>query len=341
MDNQSTTGELVFCHKEASFERLTHKNYNAWSRNCRLLLCALDIWSIVDNEEDEPQAPVQVGAIAVSQAVQNAYRENHREYKRRAFRATQIIHNSVSDDLRPYISNTDEPSEMWAILQARCSSIGTQMERTALLLQFNKTVPVSGAPISEYFSKLMEIRNQLAGSPQAITDTAFKVQIYGSLPPEFDTTITYQQNLPDDTSTETIMDNLKRDELMRTMRNKPAATTEALYSNSTSNRGRGRGRGRGGRKQSTNRWCNHCKRNSHNTEDCWNKDSEDSGKRSHDEQTQSDEPECWHCGETGHMVRDCPTKQKGEAAKERNAKRRKMPREEAANLSTKSAGSGL
>jgi hypothetical protein len=41
------------------------------------------------------------------------------------------------------------------------------------------------------------------------------------------------------------------------------------------------------------------------------------------------------------MVRDCPTKQKGEAARERNAKKRKMPREEAANLSTKSAGSGL
>jgi hypothetical protein len=269
MDNQSTKGDL-FCHKEASFERLTPKNYTA---------------------------PVQVGAIAVCQSAQNAYRESHREYKRRAFRATQIIHNSVSDDLRPYISNTDESSEMWTILQARCSSIGTQMERTALLLQFNKTVPVSGAPISEYFSKLMEIRNQLAGSPQAITDAAFKVQIYGSLPPEFDTTITYQQNLPDDTPTEAIMDNLKRDELMRTLRNKPAATTEALYSNTMP------GRARGGRTAS-NGYCTHCKRNGHNTEDCWHKDT---NKRDRDEDSDHEQV-CWYCGESGHVANACPAK---------------------------------
>jgi hypothetical protein len=210
------------------------------------------------------------------------------------------------------------------------------MERTALLLQFQQLAPVPGSPINDYFAKLVEIRNRLAGTAQAVTDAYFKVQLYRSLPPEFRTTMTYQQNLPDDTPIETIMDNLKRDELLRSLEIKPAATTEALYSNTS--RGRGRGRGRGGRKQFADRWCTHCNRNNHNTEDCWNPDiSKDSKKRDYEEE--EDEKVCWTCGESGHMTSGCPIKRKGDAAKVAFKKKRT----EKANLAvgTRSVDQGL
>jgi hypothetical protein len=224
---------------------------------------------------------------------------------------------------------------MWTILRDKCSGIGTEMQRTALLVQFCNATPKPGAPISEYFSKLTAIRNQLVGTPQAITEGYFKVQIYKSMPPEFKTTVIYQQNLPDNTPVATIMENLVRDELMRTISVTPAASAEALYSNSNHDSNRGRER--------TDRWCDNCKRNTHNTRDCWNLNNS-KGKRTlegdEDKSESTNNKSCWHCGEAGHISRNCPARQKGEAAK-RQFKKRKTTTQEQSQSNTAEANLAL
>ncbi|CCX15140.1 Protein of unknown function [Pyronema omphalodes CBS 100304] len=45
---------------------------------------------------------------------------------------------------------------------------------------------VLGAPISDYFSSLLEIRHQIVGSSEAISDVAFQTHIFSSLPPVFE-----------------------------------------------------------------------------------------------------------------------------------------------------------
>jgi hypothetical protein len=103
--------------------------------------------------------------------------------------------------------------------------------------------PVPGAPIGDYFSSLLEIRNQIVGSSEAISDVAFQTHIFSSLPPVFEVMGKILQNRAD-TGIEEIIDALKEDGRIRAMRTQPAAITDVYYS-SSSNRGSGQCRGRG------------------------------------------------------------------------------------------------
>jgi hypothetical protein len=101
--------------------------------------------------------------------------------------------------------------------------------------------PIPGAPIGDYFSSLLEIHNQIVGCSEAISDVAFRTHIFSSLPPVFEVTGKILQNRADATIEE-IIDALKEDERIRSMRTQPAATTDVYYS-SSSNRGSGQRRG--------------------------------------------------------------------------------------------------
>ena len=93
--------------------------------------------------------------------------------------------------------------------------------------------PKPGVPLSQFFTILLDIRNQLSGTEQAIDDTMIKARIFATAPLEFETTSIYQQNLPEDTPLETIMDAFKRDESIRALRTDPPALKEALYNNTS------------------------------------------------------------------------------------------------------------
>ena len=271
-DSTASTPDDLYKHKEGTFQRLTSENYATWSQSCHRLLLSLEAWGIVNNTEARPEDP---GGNPAHQA-QRIYEERLSEFNRRYHKAANVIYNSVSTDIRPYINTTYDPAEMWTILKQRSSQVGSAMQRTALHIRFQQMTPKPGAPISQFFTSLLDIRNQLSGTQQAIDDTMIKARIFATAPPEFETTSIYQQNLPEDTPLETIIDAFKRDESIRALRTDSPALKEALYSNTNNFRGRGRGsggRGRGGRwPQSTaTKWCTYCQRNTHSTEECWSK----------------------------------------------------------------------
>jgi hypothetical protein len=103
--------------------------------------------------------------------------------------------------------------------------------------------PVPGAPIGDYFSSLLEIQNQIVRSSEAISDIAFQIHIFSSLPPVFEVMGKILQNRAD-TSIEEIIDALKEDKRIRAMRIQYAAIMDVYYS-SSSNHGSGQYRGRG------------------------------------------------------------------------------------------------
>jgi hypothetical protein len=51
-----------------------------------------------------------------------------------------------------------------------CNTTSTAVGRQALYQQFISMNPVPGAPIGDYFSSLIEIRNQIVGSSEAVTN---------------------------------------------------------------------------------------------------------------------------------------------------------------------------
>jgi hypothetical protein len=102
---------------------------------------------------------------------------------------------------------------------------------------------VPRAPIGDYFSLLLEIQNKIVGSSQAISDVAFQIHIFSSLPPVFEVMGKILQNRAN-ASIEEIIDTLKEDKRIRARRTQPTTVMDMYYS-SSSNRGSGQCSGRG------------------------------------------------------------------------------------------------
>jgi hypothetical protein len=70
------------------------------------------------------------------------------------------------------------------------------------------------------------------GSSEAISDIAFQIHIFSSLPPVFEVIGKILQNRAD-TTIEEIIDTLKEDKRIHSMQTQPTTTTNIYYSSSS------------------------------------------------------------------------------------------------------------
>ena len=156
-------------------------------------------------------------------------------------------------------------------------------------------------------------------------------------------TLKIQQNRPDATI-ESIIDALKEDERIRTMRTAPDAAAEAFAGEGSGMRRNprggsrgGRGRGRGG----VGTWCSFCNTRTHTLEACWSKDQAPGDSSAPSETATVDKDTlCWHCGESGHRQTGCPVKRRGDEARAGGRKRQKV-KEAQAQIAERESGPGF
>ena len=322
----------TFKHPKGSYERLNATNYPTWSNSTRRLLRALRAWSIVAGDEVAPVIPTAgIGLSGIAKA-----KKDLEDFVQRREDAALVIYNSCSATLRSYIDKIDDPKTMWDTLDKQLNTAKSAVGRQAIFWQFMELKPTVGDSIGEWFTKLLELKNQVEGTPEAITPIMFKTHVFASLPDSFEVTSKIQQNNPTATLEE-VIEALKEDEKIRDMRTKMESTTDAFYTaRGRSTRGYGsparRGRGRGHASHGGSSWCSFCRSGTHSTEVCRSKRQHDSLKRTRENM----ETECFYCGEIGHFQRECPVKQKGELAKVRAAKKVKVD----VNLGEKEADAG-
>jgi hypothetical protein len=135
----------------------------------RRVLRAILAWNIVDGTESIPPL-VAPGATSVERSAAELQRTNYIQCREDA---AAVIYNMCSVGVRIYIDDIDDPEDMWLTLGELCNTASTAVGRQVLYQQFMSMRPVPGAPIGDYFSSLVEIRNQIVGSSEAISDVAF------------------------------------------------------------------------------------------------------------------------------------------------------------------------
>jgi hypothetical protein len=316
----------IFKHPKGSFERLTNKNYGNWAENMRRLLKANDGWDIVNEEE----APVPRPA---NQTNKWAYKM-WKDYRNRYEEAAQSIFNACSDKVRVYLKGEDDPAIMWNKLAEKMDTASTATGRQQIYRTFMATRPIPGAPIGEYFAELTELRNQIAETDEAISDTAFRTHILNTLPAVFEMTAKYQQN--QNATVDELLEAILEDERLRMMRTQSDAAAEALASSATTVTKKGR-----------KLHCDFCNTTTHSTDKCWSKSAgkkkgrkNSNGKRdkSSSEDDEDDSDVCFYCAQPGHRSPDCPIKKKAAAARQ---KKRRTADKDLDDTGSKDAGAGF
>jgi len=278
--------------------KLTHDNYPTWRKKVRRVLVAMRAYNILTGDELFPEGN---GSAA---------RTLQKEWHQRANDAIALIHLGCTDDLLPWIDDIDDPVEMWQTLQGRLDNTTNQVGRTQIVRKFHALRPSKDEKITQYFTRLIDLRKKLIGSPETISDETMKTYIFSTMPKEFETTIKIlEQQIPVPTAQQ-VMDRLREDadrtELTKEIGDE--STGSALYSH----------RGNNDKEYS----CTHCKMNNHTTESCGILKRLNSGGGSRGfNRKKGEEVLCFHCGRPGHTRAECHSRQRGLDAQNRVNKR--------------------
>jgi len=292
-------------HALGTIEILEGANYATWKRQCGRILKGIKAWKIVLGEEPVTNNPAGFAAAAV------AKRAVYDSYTTRRDQASAIISGFCCNEVQIQVEEIDDPAKMWTAIARKMDATSTVVGRMTLLRKFHALRPIEGEPIGTYFSRLKEVKNQLDGTAEAISDAEFKTHVFTTLPTMFDVIVIILQARADATLQE-VQDALKEHEQNQAMLVKPDAVSDALYTQQAGRSGNQHGRGgRGGRsskgRERSQKWCDSCRTGTHNTADCWNSEN---NKRPR-EHTNT----CYHCGDEGYTRIDCPIRKKAHAAR--------------------------
>ncbi|XP_050915221.1 uncharacterized protein LOC127130209 [Lathyrus oleraceus] len=223
---------------------LTKNNYDNWSIKMKALLGAQDVWDIVEkgfNEQDE---------ASLSQGVKETLRESRKRDKKALF----LIYQSVDEDTFEKISNATTAKEAWDKLQT-CNKGVEQVKKIRLQTlrgDFECLFMEESESISDYFSRVLSVVNQLKRNGEDIDEVKVMEKIFRTLNPSFDFIVTnIEENKDLKTMTiEQLMGSLQayEEKQKRKIKQKEAMEQllqlnikEANYANYKSQRGRGRG----------------------------------------------------------------------------------------------------
>ncbi|KAJ4764255.1 polyprotein [Rhynchospora pubera] len=296
------------------------EDYDYWSIMMKTLLISQDLWDIV--EEGFVEKPPKIveekdndGKVITTTVVVD---EKEKENKKKDAKALFCIQQGISRKLFPRIIGAKTSKEAWDILQREFQ--GTDKVRAVKLLTLKRdfqNLRMEKETLNEYFSKVIELVNQIKSLGDDLTDKAVCEKILISLTSKYDNIVSIIEETKDlsKLSVHDLMGSLEMHDqrLGRRGENSLESAFQSKVnvkegSNQNVNKGetsrggggygRGRGRGRGGgRGNGDGKFCNFCKKPGHLEETCYNK-----GK-----------PQCYNCKRYGHKQKECRDKNKEQA----------------------------
>ena len=136
--------------------RLNSLNYMCWKNLIRPAPQKAEAYKIATGEEVFPEGTT------------NQIKDKQRDYDRRAATGLDVILAACAPSIAVQIGNIDNLPELWESLKARYHTRDSDDARMIIKNNFDRCTLEEGEKVGEFFHRLSELRQQLAGSPAEI-----------------------------------------------------------------------------------------------------------------------------------------------------------------------------
>ena len=165
----------------ASFQvpTLNNNNYDNWSIKMKALLGAHDVWEIVEKGYNEPE-----DEATLTQQQKDSLKDSRRRDKK----ALYLIYQALDDDGFEKISSATFAKQVWEKLHTSCKG-AEQVKKVCLQTlrgEFESLHIKASESISNYFSRVLTVSNQLKRNGEKLEDVKIIEKILRSLDPKFE-----------------------------------------------------------------------------------------------------------------------------------------------------------
>nr|XP_010936114.1 uncharacterized protein LOC105055817 [Elaeis guineensis] len=165
---------------QSQIPKLTKDNYDNWCIQMKALLRSLDVWDLV---EDGYMKPIEDEVMLTQEQ-----KKQNKELKKKNKKVLYTLYQSVDEDTFEIITGATTSKEAWDLLQMahKGAKKAKKIQLQSLRSEFESLKMIIGESISDYFSRMISIVNQLKRNGEKIIDVRVVEKILRSLDAKFD-----------------------------------------------------------------------------------------------------------------------------------------------------------